>query len=1103
MRFFYWKQRYNILNNNVETIINFFRYHEIDMNLLVIPFYLFRSLDDIKVLESNINIDLSKDFDEYNFERLELYNTLLETLLSHIKGDDDISIHLFRKADDKDLYPLLSKYMSYGLAMKIFKRQPASFNWVFLRELLYQGRWEIITTIFPNNDIWTAYRSSYRSSVFYSSREDRRSIYIFIEKGVPEDQRSRVMIDLLKIDHRGAAKHLLDKDTERAFIKGILKYRKSDLVREWLRGEKLDIQLSHPEDGKELFSYLLDVIEGKDEEGNTCIMVISRMLMKRFKHLWKDTVDETDQNDRSIIDLLACTKDCQMKSLLKQFINCVGIANCKINIITIIKMGHFHVIKYLLESEDILSHERFNTETYLSAACCNTDIRVLKHILKKFKDRSDTWMIYIDRAIDEIVQRDYISNKYKILRINILYRALGLNMTDILLNISDGDLAWYFLKKYDCKVKHSEHLSRYIQSFDTLSIKIKFIDYCVDNNKILDIDIWTVISNIISRDISWFSDTVQYLMKYAPDLEDYKNKDYLARTLITGYTDSKTARDQLIVFKEADINLKVAWDILRYCRNDDLLDEICKIDNIINRGFSVYYVLESRLTKWIKVKYYIRRYVRRRYHKAFSAHKTVSQTFRDDILYAPPTGIFKGGSCYLECSRSFNQIAKTYKRVIPRHATIGELLYLSRKDIVISPKADGIYTRTDLSDAYPLLGIGIDVEAEYIRDLDIYLVFNVIPNDETLEMNYYERLKWLRNKNNVKDICSFRQGNRGRLWCIKDFHLFKDPKDTLLSLDNKVDTLYKTDGYILTTLDGQTIIKYKPLEEMTIDLYCDGTKWMTKERTVIDVKSKKKGIWRCHYQDGWIAKDFRPEKTSPNPDKVVKEVENLIFNPWRAKDLVSMLDNIYYHELAKNVLHPNTRQFLNVQSETFREWLKDIKGDVLDLGCGKGKLAKYNKDMVGVDIDPIVIWKAKTLYPNKTWISQDLNKGLNLDQRFDSIVMNFSIHYFYKKIFEIIENHTHQDSKLYISILDVDLLRNSYTFEDGYLRKKDCQIELFYRWAHSYPIFENVVSGESMIADLRKRGWKISKILDPKGIVLNYKYKIFQGAHCWLTFERV
>lgn len=68
--------------------------------------------------------------------------------------------------------------------------------------------------------------------------------------------------------------------------------------------------------------------------------------------------------------------------------------------------------------------------------------------------------------------------------------------------------------------------------------------------------------------------------------------------------------------------------------------------------------------------------------------------------------------------------------------------------------------------------------------------------------------------------------------------------------------------------------------------------------------------------------------------------------------------------------------------------------NVLDAGCGPGRvggrLAELGHKVIGVDIDPKLIDKAKSEYPNATWLSQDLSEldlsGLNLKDKFDAIL---------------------------------------------------------------------------------------------------------------------
>ena len=67
---------------------------------------------------------------------------------------------------------------------------------------------------------------------------------------------------------------------------------------------------------------------------------------------------------------------------------------------------------------------------------------------------------------------------------------------------------------------------------------------------------------------------------------------------------------------------------------------------------------------------------------------------------------------------------------------------------------------------------------------------------------------------------------------------------------------------------------------------------------------------------------------------------------------------------------------------------------ILDAGCGPGRvgayLARVGHDIVGVDIDPILIDAARQEHPDSTWLVADLAElalpALGIDEPFDAIV---------------------------------------------------------------------------------------------------------------------
>ena len=60
-----------------------------------------------------------------------------------------------------------------------------------------------------------------------------------------------------------------------------------------------------------------------------------------------------------------------------------------------------------------------------------------------------------------------------------------------------------------------------------------------------------------------------------------------------------------------------------------------------------------------------------------------------------------------------------------------------------------------------------------------------------------------------------------------------------------------------------------------------------------------------------------------------------------------------------------------------------VNGKVLDVGCGYGRTSKWFKDYTGIDVSEDFIKRAKYLYPDKTFICQDIKKTDFKDKEFD------------------------------------------------------------------------------------------------------------------------
>lgn len=486
----------------------------------------------------------------------------------------------------------------------------------------------------------------------------------------------------------------------------------------------------------------------------------------------------------------------------------------------------------------------------------------------------------------------------------------------------------------------------------------------------------------------------------------------------------------------------------------------------------------------------------------------------------------------------------------PIHINPFLLAYLCKYDVCISEKADGIYTTTLPTDIYPPFDFSkYDIEAEYIEQLNIYIIFN-IDNIDIEHLNIFERMNWLRSTQNLpiydyfnKDaLINERQiikkmiDNKTIKWYPKAMWKTTNLLSTLKLLDNVNEynlhnTSFPIDGWIITPLDGNKPIgKFKPDNQLTIDLLHINDKWYTREKheIMINLHEFKDGIWRCYWKNNqWVPREIRYDKTKPNPLNIVTELTVYHKNPWKISDITNeMIESPYYH-IIKSSIDALYLPYLQSQRNISKNWLSEesiIKGNVLDFGCGKGssvidsptlyksqnsKIIDQTIKWVGIDIDLASLWRAIKKYPQYQWIWADMTIPLtikdqiikfgnawniqqkrwhNINETFDVILFNFSIHNCavnnesWNNIFNEINKRSKIGTILKISILDKTLLckeiDNKLQINNMYIKildkpydKSNQMIEIFYPWIHNKPMIDIVISKDDLIEKLT--GWDL------------------------------
>jgi ubiquinone/menaquinone biosynthesis C-methylase UbiE len=373
-------------------------------------------------------------------------------------------------------------------------------------------------------------------------------------------------------------------------------------------------------------------------------------------------------------------------------------------------------------------------------------------------------------------------------------------------------------------------------------------------------------------------------------------------------------------------------------------------------------------------------------------------------------------------SKNWQYQKQKFTNLPPRHLLPHEIT--TYNDFLLREKADGILLNNlPLSISPKLEEIFIrQVKAEYIEDLELYLVFDIdLPNTHIL--NRYEYLRSIhpytkntsiKKVNTINDFINeiteerllferFLEETKSEKnrWYPKSSYLVEKAtnnfkKELILDMiENNNSKLTKyinqegpfnCDGIILSPLTGTCMrdIKIKPKELMTIDLLYDGSNWIDKDKNktsvkihLNDFKPKINKIYRCYPIDK-LGETFEPreirfDKKYPNSFDIINQILTIYKFDW-TKEISS--ERPYYQVIKPN-LNQNYLKELNLQTDILQQQITKMNPDNgktwLDLGCGKGKLInyirKYNpKKYVGLDVDENILLNNIHMMDEHDWI---------------------------------------------------------------------------------------------------------------------------------------
>ena len=823
--------------------------------------------------------------------------------------------------------------------------------------------------------------------------------------------------------------------------------------------------------------------------------------------------------------------------------------NKKEVLISILKYGSRETYDFFKQKFDIF--DIMNTSDVINNVLFNRNKSMIKDCLEYYQKKND--LEYIDLDFDFILSRGNIENKIKKLQILSKYINLKNQKVFLIRTVFNSSyfkdskkLKYWILKKIynNCIFKESDILNIFVNN----EIENMFVGILNEkDNEMLEYflkiinpkyNFWNLVSKCLI-DYSWFDNKTNIILKYCSPLKEQciniKKKLFLniiqpKKILINNKNKINIPTNyylQLIKkFEKAglDVNNIKYQDFFQEDIQSSLYKailynntELAKALIINGSEFKELYKLICTFVSWNfnEIKKWICLYniVRRlRIKKEIKDKKTHLFKYKESIvnLETKPfrensekfnSLILRGGQYFY---KNMDELEHMYqgnenKYIFPKHIKPHEIINITKSDIYISQKTDGLLVQDINKDyLFPEFSSEFEytkIDGEYIKELDLYLVFGLRsfthqhnnPYEDYITLSLEHKQCTYKNKNSyiessskdyvfkmlmeeAKEILDFCQKYKDRpnKWYPKKVWLISNFEDNLKILDlieqyqNIVydSCLYKdmssfiekneikTDGIILMK-NKFKLFKYKPQRCMTADL---------------EINNK---IFRCYWEDGkWIPREERIDKSKPNPDNIVKELTYYHNNPWNINDIIKYLNEtnsfqLYYQiSLYNNI---NFKKFSKLNKTIFNNILKNNyyneRHRYLDLGsgyCNNILWKKENINIDGIEIDLSVLCNVnlginKNIYIGdmcKKWntkinIISDYykdNQILKLEKKYNTIISNFSIHNIFKtsngfynfmKQLNIVSN---EKSKLYISIIDLPDCEDIHLEDGSYIK---------------------------------------------------------------------
>ncbi len=752
-------------------------------------------------------------------------------------------------------------------------------------------------------------------------------------------------------------------------------------------------------------------------------------------------------------------------------------------------------------------------DDFIADCFLNSDDRIYKFVI----DNNNNLKLinYNEKLINKIILNIFLLNsniKYTLRRLkylNSLFPNLGEKHFNIIIDRFNGDL-----NAFDKIIKYY-----YNQPFTSSNI-----------NKLMDCIYYS--SNINEKINYYYS-----LLKTTTE----KNKFIISSLFINGTANKISIIDGKNDFNNLSDFIKAHLDNILFEHNtvSYFKFNISEFKDFINNiGFSnvsscliineSFYVQKSGIFFLLpllvahgynglffnKTRYYINRFIKNIRLKKQIIHKLK--------LYPIINELKSLNNKSIVFNKLRNNKKQLFNTIPPYHLYPGQLNSINN-GCLLKEKADGILVYNIPNDVNPIFPFKNKLKAEFIEDLDLYLVFDI---DE--EKSIEDRHLLIHNKhkygqtsipiiNNEDDMIYNINMERDKLKSFlkepyNNYRWYPKPAWKIVNIDNFIvpfidiinmkpisnwiinndNDNYNNDGLILTPLNGDREIKIKPKNLYTIDLLYLDNKWLDRDgyewdiiiKNDVAIEDYNNTIWRCYPNDNkFEAKEIRYDKTKPNTHDIVSTIIDLYKMDYKHE--YPRIYNINYNHNNsnwKNIIDDNNK-ILKMMLNKISNLINII--NVLDCGCGSGRTIKYiNKfdKYFGIDIDYNMLGSGINNYninTNINFMYCDLNKEwpkIISNKKFNLVICLSSIMHFMTDTFWAnLNSVTDKSTKMLINIVDVP---NNFIYQfnenEYFIERKEQRI------IYKFPIHNSIMEENYVdINIINKYGWNIIETFKP------------------------